>query len=440
MAAGWPGLGSALPLLRNPLEFLRAQYAELGPVFRVRAPRRRFTVLAGLEANRFVATEGRDALLAGPFWSALTDYQGCPHNMVALDGANHRTLRQLYVDDLSRQVVEQHRESVVALTLDTLAPAEPGRPMSVRALCRLLVSRQVHHLLTHGEPPVAADTVYALTEVFRYQSNVLLLGKWPRPALKLPAFRRHVRHADGFLSGLMRRTEQKQPPGWFSSVRRGQRQHPELFTEGDVRASFLLPFVAGVDTVGSTLAFLLRELLCDGSLYERVRAEVDHSYRAHAGAPPSVEALRELADLRGMVLETLRLYPAAFAIYRRAAHDFEFEGFRVEQGCDVLLFTSATHTDGRYFAEPRRFDLERFRAPRNEHRRKFALAPYGGGPHICLGAGMGEALLLLSVATLLRHLELECPKGRTAYGAIFDPSLSLDDRFQMRVRVRRVVD
>ena len=136
-------------------------------------------------------------------------------------------------------------------------------------------------------------------------------------------------------------------------------------------------------------------------------------------------------------LEFLRAqYAELGPVFRQAAHDFEFQGFHVEQGNDVLVFMSSTHTDARYFVDPRRFELECFREPRNEHRRKFAFAPYGGGPHICLGAGMGEARLLLTVATLLRHLELECPADQLAYGAIFDPSLSLDDRFEVAVRGR----
>ena len=123
---------------------------------------------------------------------------------------------------------------------------------------------------------------------------------------------------------------------------------------------------------------------------------------------------------------------AAFGVYRQAGADFDFGGYRVARGTDVLVFTSATHTDARCFADPHRFDVERFRAPRNEHRLKFAFAPYGGGPHVCLGAGMGEALLVLSTATLLRELCFEPVIPNRRYGPIYDPSLSLDDAFRLR--------
>ena len=47
VAAGWPLVGSALALLRDPLAFLRAEAARLGPIFRIHAPTRPLLVLAG---------------------------------------------------------------------------------------------------------------------------------------------------------------------------------------------------------------------------------------------------------------------------------------------------------------------------------------------------------------------------------------------------------
>ena len=61
VASGLPLVGSALSLLQDPLAFLRAEYARLGPVFRLNAATRSMVVLAGPEGNRFATREGRDA-------------------------------------------------------------------------------------------------------------------------------------------------------------------------------------------------------------------------------------------------------------------------------------------------------------------------------------------------------------------------------------------
>jgi len=57
-AAGIPIVGNALSMRGDRGHFLAEQYAELGPVFRVRAFNRRFVVLAGREANLLVARKG----------------------------------------------------------------------------------------------------------------------------------------------------------------------------------------------------------------------------------------------------------------------------------------------------------------------------------------------------------------------------------------------
>src|SRR5260221_2053373 len=51
------------------------------------------------------------------------------------------------------------------------------------------------------------------------------------------------------------------------------------------------------------------------------------------------------------------------------------------------------------------FDLDRFRPPRNEHRKPGAYAPFGLGDHTCLGAGIAEVQLMTTMATLLRSEE-----------------------------------
>ena len=194
--------------------------------------------------------------------------------------------------------------------------------------------------------------------------------------------------------------------------------------------------MAGIDTVGSTLGFLIYELYRDTSLRDRVRSSVDACFDAHGGALPPVPALQEVADLVACVREALRLHPASFAVYRHAAARFEFCGHTVDEGRDVLVFTSSPHTDPRYFSDPGRFDIDRFLPPRNEHKQRGVFAPFGGGPHICLGAGMGEAQLVLSTALFLREFEFDVSPTRRLRRA-YDPSLSPPRTFVARVRRRR---
>lgn len=420
-------LGATFELLRDPLAYLRAAHRELGPIFEVRAAHRRFVVLAGQEANRFAGHEGRDALESWSFWGNLAWRRGCPHMILAIDGEPHTTLRKHYGDVLSRRMVDERRDGCDALVRESFGAGMPSIP--VQDQTRLLVARLVHHCLT-GAAAIPEPTARALMEVFRWETNTLLLGKWPEFALRLPAYRRSLALAERFLDALGEREHEHQS-GWFDRVRRGRAVHPELFGEGDVRFARLLPFVAGVDTVGSTLGFVLDELHRDVHLHARVVAEVEQAY---ANGVPDGATLGQTTALRGLVLECLRLYPAAFAAYRGAAREFEFAGRTVAAGTHVAVFTSATHFDDRYWTAPDRLDVDRHAPPRSESRRfKHVFMPYGAGPHVCLGAGMGEALLLLATAAIVRHHRLRVRDGGRR-AAVFDPSLTLDPR----VRLERV--
>ncbi len=439
VARGLPLLGNAIPLLRDPLAWLRSAYADHGDIFSVKAGPRRFIVLAGAEANRFVATTGRNSLSSDGFWGAFARYRECPHLLIAMDGPEHMALRKLYKEDLSRKVVDDNRSNVAELTVDLVQrrAAQGGKGVVVVDLVRELVGCQVHSMLTHGAPPVPDEIGEALREVFRWETNTLLLQKWPRLSLYLPQYRRNAARGRDFIEALIQSAESDEIPGWFSSTFEGRRKMPELFSDGDVRAAFLLPFFAGVDTVGVTLGFILYELLRSQPLLDRVRAAVDDLYAAGDGEVPSPLEIGKSPVVSAVVREALRLYPAAFAMYRRAAEDFEFGGYRVPEGEDVVVFTSSTHTDPAYFNDPYTFDIDRFLEPRNEHKQRFVMAPFGGGPHVCLGAGMGEAQLQLSVAVLVRNFDMRILSPTGTLRPFYDPSLSPPRNLVIDIRSRR---
>lgn len=431
-APGLPLLGSTLALVRQPLAFLLAAHAELGPIFAVHAATRRLIVMAGREANRFAGREGRELLVSWPFWGALAEHRGCPHAILAIDGPDHSEQRRLYGDVLSRKLVDRVREGCDALVREGFGAREgvPLREFEVRDQTRLLVARLVHHCLSAGAPPIAEATARALMEVFRWETNTLLYGKWPRLALRLPAYRRHLALAERFLDELAAREAEVEADalgGWFERIRAGRTRNARLFTPGDTRFALLMPFVAGVDTVGATLGFVLLRLYRDAALRERIAAEVEGAY---AQGVPDSATLAHATALRGLVLECLRLYPAAFGMVRGAARAFEFEGHRVPAGSEVMVFTSATHFDARYFAAPERLDVDRH--TRDEYAQKHVFMPYGAGPHVCLGAGMGEAMLMLASAAIVRHHALAPTQPQREFGPRFDPSLVLDPGYRVR--------
>ena len=437
-ARGLPLLGCIPFLLANPLQFLLTQRRRLGPVFRVRAPGRDMVVLSGVEANRFMSEEGKDCFVSARFWGGVVREWQCPHFISATDGAVHIDERRALKPSMSRTVADARQQGLVEIVHETVGRyARGGSPFSMRELARTLTNAELYYLLTGERLKLSPALGKALAEYQRITFNVLVLGKWPRLMLKTPGYLLSRRRALAFIARLRKRFEAEPPAdGYFRAALERHRSDPARRAK-ELDFAFLAPFWAGLDTLGSSFVFLVQQLVLDRSLLERVRSELDEAIRKEGlSGIPSPETLRKLPLLYGLCMETLRLYPVAFASGRTAARDFTFQGYRIAKGQDVMILTSATHFENRYFKDPLEFDIERYSAPRNEHRTKYAFNPFGRGPHICLGAAMAESMMLTTVATLLRDYELEAAVPGKRYPMIFDPSPTLPAAFAVSVRRR----
>jgi cytochrome P450 len=207
------------------------------------------------------------------------------------------------------------------------------------------------------------------------------------------------------------------------------------FTQGDREIHALLPFVLALDTVASTLVFMLERLVRDPAWIPLLMADVEQGF---SGGLPTAQTLRELPALNGFARESLRLHPTAFGMGRTAVRDFDFAGFHVRAGERVVVFTTGDHRNDAYFPDPMRFDIHRYEAPRHEHR-QMAYAPFGKGPHNCLGAGLTEILLPLNMGLILQHCRIESACNMRKVKMEFKPTPVLSDNFRVRLSPRHGV-
>ena len=70
---GLPFIGNAWEMGTDPGAFFVKCYREAGPIFRIRLFNKPYTVLAGPEANRFIAREGATHLRSKEFWQEFVD-------------------------------------------------------------------------------------------------------------------------------------------------------------------------------------------------------------------------------------------------------------------------------------------------------------------------------------------------------------------------------
>lgn len=146
---------------------------------------------------------------------------------------------------------------------------------------------------------------------------------------------------------------------------------------------FYVLYVGGLDTVYSTLGWIMRELATDPALQEQLRADP-------ALIPQAVEE-----------------FSRAFSVvvtHRQVARDSTFHGVQMRAGDEVHLPLSLANRDPALFDDPHRIDLTR--KPRH--------IAFGTGTHNCLGVHLAKRELRTVIAEFLgRFRNIRIAPGET---------------------------
>jgi cytochrome P450 len=414
----------------EPIRFLLAEYRRLGPIFRLRAAHHRFTVMAGADANALLSRTADRHLKSEPSWHDFSASFGAECILPGVDGAKHYRLRKLQQRAYSRGAIARRLPEAAANARRTFERFAPG-PVALVPMCRALVTEQLGALTLGRGPGEYLDDV---VQTMRSSMNCHVTRQWPTLIERLPRFRRarrrffemarsiHDAHAEGGLQSEL-----------LDDLRDLVAADPTFLSERDRLMMCTGPFVAGLDTVANTCAFLLYALLREPTVYARAEADADRLLADPGALTP--ERIDEAHALRGAVTETLRLYPIAPMLYRHVGQPLDFAGYRVPAGEPVLFATTIVHRMEEHFPNPERFDIDRYRD--GDPRTSAMLCSFGLGPHTCLGSGFAEVQTLLVAATLLRYgrFALE-PRGDKPRIRI-DPSQTLGHRYKVRLVERR---
>lgn len=423
IARGAPLVGSLWPMLTDPAGFMLQAYRETGPVFRLHVMNRRFVVIAGTEANLFVTRHEREHLQNGPVFAGFTEELGGHLFLASADGEPHKQLRRIQTPSYSPGQFESRVPEVVESLQRRLGGLRPGAVVDVMRLFQLLVAEQMG-LAVHSQPQVAEVLDDALL-LFRLAISVRVMHQWPRAVLRWPRYQRARRRVFAYIERVIQfhrdnpsTTRNDLVDDVLAAVARG-----DTVKEEDLLMIVLGPLGA-LDTTASTGAFALYNLLTQAELRARVMAEVREVFAS--ASTPDWDRFKGMTALRGVVMETLRLHPSVYLASRHVMKDFEFGGYTVRAGQHLLVATSVPHFLDAHFKNPTAFDIDRYSPERREHTQPGAYAPFGTGVHTCLGARFAQSQLLVTMATLLHHLDLSLsPKDyrlRVKYNPVTMPA------------------
>jgi cytochrome P450 len=397
-----PFIGNAMDLFKDPVAFALREYHDKGPVFEAKILNKKVYFAAGLDANIFFSRNINEFLSAKEVWRGYTEnYNANIENfLLAMEGKLHAEQRRLFMRGFSPKMLEDRFDLVSDVTVNYLAE-QIGEKNEVKvvAFVQRLIMEQLGMMCANTRP---GEYYEDLTNYIRALLNVHVINAWPKAAFSLPKYRkarkRSWEFADKLIASHMENRNQENPDLIDDMIAAYESKEFDL-EYNDLRILVTSPFSAGMDTITNTFAMTLYVLANDVALKTRIQEEVERHFVI---GQANLDTLKEMPLMHALFMEVLRLYPVAPYIPRTVSKAFEYEGYHFKEGQTFYVAQVVTHFLDELFPNPTQFDIDRFLPPREEHKQRGALNPYGMGAHKCLGLRLGEMQMMFSLCHLMK--------------------------------------
>lgn len=190
----------------------------------------------------------------------------------------------------------------------------------------------------------------------------------------------------------------------------------EKLDDANIINQVLTLLVAGSETTANAVAFALHLLATHPDIAAVARTEVNERLAGRTFAEITFDDVAPLRYLRRIIDETLRLWPTAPGYFRRARHDTTIGDGRYQfaAGDTVFVMLLAAHRDpGTWGSDASEFNPDRFRSENLRKLGPYIYKPFGTGMRACIGRQFALHEIMLTLATVLHHFDIEPEPGYT---------------------------
>jgi cytochrome P450 len=427
---------------RDLAGFLLSLHREQGDVARARLGNLHVHLVAHPDHVRDVLVTHQRSFMKGHVLQRAKMLLG--EGLLTSEGDFHLRQRRLVQPAFHRQRIATYAQEMVDRAWITGDRWRDGSTVDMDHEMMALTLAIVARTLFDADVEAEADEIgVALTEVLRLFQTVFIPGMHLLDRLPLPHTRRFAR-ARGRLDATIYR---------LIAERRAERARGEGETRGDLltlmlsaqdaegdggsmtdeqlRDEAMTLFLAGHETTANALTWTWYLLSQHPEAEARLHEEVD---RVLGDRRATADDLAALPYTRMVLSESMRLYPPAYAIGRRALENYEVAGITVPRGALVVVSPLVTQRDARWFPDPERFDPERWTPEAQAARPKFSYFPFGGGTRMCIGDQFAWTEGMLVLATLAQRWRAELAAGQRV---AMRPMITLRTRYGMRMVLER---
>ena len=337
--------------------------------------------------------------------------------LLTSEGAVHLRQRRLMQPAFHKGRINTYGEAMVRAAVVVRDAWQPGVPLDVSREMNRLTLTIVSDTLFGAEVGSDSETArvqQAITDVMEMFDLVLLpfvdwLMRLPLPRVR--RYRAAQATLDRVIYGIIasRRASGGDRGDLLSMLLSAQDTEGGGggMTDAQLRDEVITLFLAGHETTANALNWTWVLLARYPEVAARLHAELDAVLDGRTPAPDDVA---RLPYTRAVVAESLRLYPPARTMGRRAQKDYHWNGIDIPAGSLVLMSQWVVHRDPRFWPDPERCDPERWLSD-GKDRPRFAYFPFGGGNRVCIGESFAWTEAILVLATLAQRWTLTLDPG-----------------------------
>jgi cytochrome P450 len=363
--------------------------------------------------------------------------------LLTSEGALHRTQRRLVQPAFHGERIAAYAQVMVEEAEATSADWRDGQQVlmteEMGAMALRIVGRSLFgsHLSETDIQRVAG----AVTTLFG--SFTRLMMPWTAVLNRLPTRRnlgllRARNDLDALVYRLIAEHREAGDSGDLLSMlllARDERGDP--MSDRQVRDEVLTVLLAGHETTAMALTWTWLLLARHPEAAARLHAELSTNAEL-SGGPLQYS---RLPYTRAVVAESMRVFPPAWIIGRRAVADVELDGWRIPAGTLITTSPWVLHRDDRWWGDAGTYRPERWLRPDGAFdesapgQPRGAYFPFGAGRRVCIGESFAWTEAVLALATLARDWAPRlCPETSDAV----HPAITLRpaDRAPMVLRRR----
>jgi cytochrome P450 len=203
----------------------------------------------------------------------------------------------------------------------------------------------------------------------------------------------------------------------------------QALSDQEVRDEAMTILLAGHETTANALTWTLYLLSQNRDAATSLQHELD---RVLQGRVPSPRDYPQLIYTRRVITESMRMFPPAWVIGRRAIDEYSLGEYQVPARALVFMSPYVMHRDSRFYPDPERFHPDRWTPEFEAALPKFAYFPFGGGARQCIGEQFAWMEGVLVLATLARRWDFTL---HPAQRIVPQPLVTLRSRYGMRMRI-----